>query len=284
MVIARSAPSQSLTRVDEMLKSKCSECHTSCGQCHIDRPDNVFEGLVEGHKIYKTPSYENNCCLCHGSRISEEFYGGGYSRPADVHEQAGMGCLDCHSEEEFHGETTETAANMYEVKELPSCRDCHTDLVNEDNLMHSEVHLEKIQCNVCHSQPYKNCYQCHVGLEDKGLKHESQQDFRIGRNPIKSDRHPQDYVLLRHPPIAPDTFTEWGINLERFTALPTWKYCSPHNIQKWTQVNTDCENCHESKKLLLTTEFIEQKIDEGVMVEEEIEANATVILEEVPDE
>ena len=38
------------------LENHCSECHTSCGQCHISRPDQSGGGLVSGHEFRETPS------------------------------------------------------------------------------------------------------------------------------------------------------------------------------------------------------------------------------------
>jgi thiosulfate/3-mercaptopyruvate sulfurtransferase len=86
---------------------------------------------------------------------------------------------------------------------------------------------------VCHSQDYKHCNACHVG--GAGITGSSYLKFKIGKNPLKSEAKPYDYVVVRHIPIAPTTFEEWGVNdLPNFDAEPTWKYATPHNIRRWT--------------------------------------------------
>ena len=152
--------------------------------------------------------------------------------------------------------------------------------------MHNK-HGKDLACQVCHSQKYKNCYQCHVAKPGSpvahGLKMPSEIDFKIGRNPIKSDVHPWDFVLLRHIPISPDTYLEYGIDLPEYMSLPTWKYTSPHNIQKNTPQTESCGSCHGKSNLFLTEGFILVKTATGAMDEEETEANAEVVVNKVPD-
>jgi hypothetical protein len=281
MLATRSGLDENSALITEVIDKRCSECHTSCGQCHISRPDAVLEGLVLEHAIFKKPSDDENCTRCHGSRVGEEFNGSGFGNPADVHKMAGMGCMDCHSGNEFHG-SDKSYKTRYEVAESPLCTDCHTNIEGLNDF-HTKDHLERVACQVCHSRPYKNCYQCHVGIDEKGILFPSEIDFRIGRNPIKSARHPQEFAVLRHPPIAPDTFKDWGIELKNFTSLPTWKYATPHNIRRYTPQTSRCENCHEDTKYFLTTAYIQSRIAEGIMVGPELEANAPVILDQVSD-
>jgi thiosulfate/3-mercaptopyruvate sulfurtransferase len=89
-------------------------------------------------------------------------------------------------------------------------------------------------------------------------------------------------VLLRHIPIAPDTFAEYGIELPEYTSLPTWKYTSPHNIQRHTPQNESCSSCHGMMNLFLTEGYILIKTALGRMRDEELEANQDVIFEEIP--
>lgn len=281
MLAARSGLPSDTPIIKEIVDKKCSECHTSCGQCHISRPDAVLEGLVSEHTIYKTPSDDENCTRCHGSRVGEEFNGAGFGNPADVHKSNDFGCLDCHCEVEFHG-TGKEYAKRYDVEELPRCEKCHVGLLGLNDY-HIEEHMGKLQCQVCHSRQYKNCYQCHVGKEEKVLRFPSEMDFRIGRNPLKSQRRSYDFVVLRHPPIAPDSFDEWDIELTNFTSLPTWKYASPHNIRRYQPQTASCRSCHDNTDYFLTTEYIRTRIDEGIMVELEMEANRDVILDSIPE-
>jgi thiosulfate/3-mercaptopyruvate sulfurtransferase len=104
--------------------------------------------------------------------------------------------------------------------------------------------------------PYKNCYACHVGKDDHGLKYYktkgSMLNFKIGLNPLQSEKRPEKYVTLRHVPVDPDTFRFYVKNgLSKFDALPTWKLATPHNIRRQTPQNKTCNGCHGNTDLFL---------------------------------
>jgi hypothetical protein len=81
-------------------------------------------------------------------------------------------------------------------------------------------------------------------------------------------------VLLRHVPVTPDIFSYYGENLlPNFDNEPTWKYTTPHNIQRVTPQNSECNNCHGNADLFLT---------EGDLSPGELEANKSVIVTELP--
>ena len=56
--------------------------------------------------------------------------------------------------------------------------------------------------------------------------------------------------------------------------LPTWVYATPHNIQLNTPQTESCEACHGNAEIFLTADKLS---------EEELEANLSVIVDEVPD-
>ena len=97
--------------------------------------------------------------------------------------------------------------------------------------------------------------------------------FKIGLNPARSDKRPEAYVVVRHPPVAPQTFDAYVKDgLARFDDLPTWKPGFPHNIRRITRQNKACNNCHGNRALFLRPSDLEPW---------EIAANAKVV---VPDE
>jgi thiosulfate/3-mercaptopyruvate sulfurtransferase len=223
----------------------CGSCHATCGDCHISQPKNVGGGLVRAHRINRTPDMTRNCTACHGSRVGDEFRGSNAYAGADVHYRPGaMTCVDCHSGAEMHGDGTRPEYR-YEVAAMPQCEDCHEGL--EDANAYHAKHWGTLNCQVCHSQSYKSCNSCHVG---QGITGSSYATFKIGRNPIPQLRS-AEYVLLRHVPIATDTYAGWGLpELDSFDQEPTWKYASPHNIRRWTErtqveANAECSTaCH----------------------------------------
>lgn len=262
-------------------KAACASCHTSCGQCHISRPHSVKGGFIAGHQFKKRPNQMYNCVACHGSRIGEEFRGQHEGIPPDVHYLKQMTCFDCHSGAEMHGDGT-TPPDRYAVTNGPTCLGCHKGLMEAKGIAQHTLHKGKVACQVCHSMPYKNCYGCHVGKEKRGLAHPSRLDFRIARNPLKSTQRPWNYSVVRHVPILPDSFDEWGVTLKGYASAPTWRYASPHNIQKKTPQNADCDACHGKEDLFLTAKSIQALITEGVMVPEEVTANAAVVVDKLP--
>ncbi|MBW2732931.1 MAG: hypothetical protein JRH20_11110, partial [Deltaproteobacteria bacterium] len=149
----------------EMFKHDCNNCHATCGQCHVSQPAIVKGGLVSGHDFRPTPNPFRNCTACHGSRVGEEYKGERTGYSADIHYSRGKNCFFCHDKEEMH---SAKGKHRYEVDKHAACADCHVDLDTagenpKADQHHTETHLAKLSCQVCHSQAYKNCYQCHVG-------------------------------------------------------------------------------------------------------------------------
>jgi hypothetical protein len=274
---ARGADLSAGSPLDEALNNHCADCHTTCGQCHVSRPTDLGGGLVSEHEFRKTPSMQSNCTACHGSRVGDEYMGKNEGVPGDVHwTKEGMTCSACHTDA-LHG-TGEQMANRYQSPSA-QCEDCHEDVWQdtEGNPQH-EQHVGDLSCNVCHATSYKNCYSCHVAVNDKGVPYyatePSEMHFKIGINTLRSREKPYKYVVLRHPPTNPDVFEFYGSNLlPEFDALPTWKYATPHNIQLHTPQNESCDACHGNEALFLT---------EDDLSPDEIKANQGVIVPEIP--
>jgi len=262
----------------EGFNQECFKCHTSCGQCHISRPESVMGGFLDGHEFKARPSQTNNCLACHGSRIGAEYMGENQGYAADVHRiPYAKLCVDCHDADEMHSSGV-TYTHRYENKDMIRCEDCHMDTKTNNN--YHQVHWAsqsdpKLSCQVCHSQPYKNCTACHTG--GVGITGSSYIDFKIAKNYLKSPHRDYDYITVRHIPIIQDTYESWGISdLPNFSSVPTWKYTTPHNIQRWT-AHTDTRttggscwtNCHN-------TEYYLREID---LEDYEKEANKDIVIE-----
>jgi hypothetical protein len=237
-------------KVDSARKAHCSECHSSCGQCHVSRPESVEGGLLEGHLFQRRPPMQLVCTACHGSRIEKEYFGKNEGIPADIHKEKYFKCTKCHSADEMHGDG-KIYGNRYEVENGPQCLNCHKEIYDSKsaNVKQHTLHKDKTSCHVCHSMPYKNCYACHVGKDKNGMKYfktkESFMDFKIGLNPLKSEKRPEKFVTLRHVPVDHGTFDFYVKNgLTNFDKLPTWKTATPHNIRRKTPQNESCNACH----------------------------------------
>jgi len=270
---ARSLPEDHET-LNQAFGNHCATCHTTCGECHINQPDNVGGGLFNGHLFEKTPPMTRACTACHGSRVGNEFLGKNEELPGDVHfRQERMNCIKCHSGVSLHASAA-PADHRYAGAQVPACTDCHADLNTDNNLMHAQ-HGQQLQCQVCHSITYTSCDGCHVAISETSGNpfFETQATyptFVIGRNPRQSEERPYEYVLLRHVPVAPTSFEYYGENLlPNFDSVSTWQYATPHNIQLNTPQNASCEACHGNPNLFLTADKV---------APEELAANANVIV------
>ncbi len=245
--------------------AECGKCHASCGQCHVSRPVSVDGGFLNGHTFQKEPDMRNNCTACHGSRVGAEYFGENAGINPDVHWIPNVKrCTFCHSEDAMHSSSV-AAEHRYEDQDMVRCEDCHQDKENANN--YHNMHWGELSCQVCHSQSYKNCNSCHTG--GQGITGSSYMDFKIARNPIRSADRNYKIVTVRHIPISRDTYASWGIaDLPNYSSETTWKYATPHNIQRWTP-QTDTRNdagscgskCHNSDYYLTSDDLDPNEID-----------------------
>lgn len=226
-------------------QGECANCHTTCGQCHVSRPNSVHGGFLDSHRFQRLPDQQNNCTACHGSRVGNDFTGAHEGNEPDIHNELGFDCFFCHREN-LHGDGRTDYTSRYQVEGQPRCTDCHR-LEAGQNLYH-QYHWpaggaleEGLACTVCHSQPYTNCLNCHSGgVWNSGDPEGYAEfvDFRIGRNTGQWAGHPADleeWVTVRHVPVVRDGLREWGWPvLQDWAVFETWEYTSPHNIRRFT--------------------------------------------------
>lgn len=233
-----------------MWERDCASCHAGCSDCHVSLPEAVGGGLIKGHEIFKRPPMKDTCAVCHGSRAGGEYLGQFEGLAPDVHFEAGMHCLDCHKND-LHGDG-QNYTNRWQVAGKPSCADCHPALPNDNARAHDGKHTD-VSCQVCHSQPYQSCFDCHSSVEDGNYVRRAGHkvlDFKIGRNTVAG--YPYGIVTLRNNPVARDSFTHFGQDLlPNFDDFPTWKTAAPHNIRRITDHSRTCKSCHENDALFL---------------------------------
>ena len=242
--------------IDEARKNHCSACHTNCGGCHVSRPKFAQKGFIDGHVFKKRPDSQNQCTACHGSRVGSDFYG--QRGRGDIHASKGMECYSCHKAKEMHAAAPKDMKSRYHLKQAENCTNCHKNLKNGPLKDHA-THVGKVQCQVCHSQTYVNCYKCHVGKDSEKTAFfqngREEEGMKIGLN---YDNKPPGagykYMLVRHVPSYPDMFDFYGKDLfTKFDSVPTWKRASPHNIQKRTWQAANCNHCHGNRGLFLAS-------------------------------
>jgi 3-mercaptopyruvate sulfurtransferase SseA len=262
--------------IDKARQGHCAACHTSsCGGCHVSRPKSAKKGFINGHIFQKRSDPFNQCTACHGSRVGNEYYG--MRGQGDVHvSKYDMDCVACHEAEEMHAAAPDGLPGRYHLKEIVACIDCHQDLEHGSVRDHA-LHIGKVQCQVCHSQTYVNCYSCHVGKDEQGIGYfqneREVEGMKIGLNYDKdAPEASYNYMLVRHEPSDLEVFDFYVKDaFTNFDKVPTWKRTSPHNIQRKTWQTANCNNCHGNRDLFLS---------ENDLLDYENKANAIVV---VPD-
>ena len=263
------------TEIDKARQGHCASCHTSCGGCHVSRPQSAQKGFVNGHMFQKNSDPVNQCTACHGSRVGHEYYG--TRGLGDVHvAKYGMDCVSCHGDKEMHAAPPAGIKSRYHLPEMPSCVSCHEDLKNSPIEEH-KIHVGNVQCQVCHSQTYVNCYSCHTGKDEQGLRYfqnkKEVEGMKIGLNyDNKAPGADYKYMLVRHEPTDPDLFAYYVKDaFTNYDNTPTWKRASPHNIKRKTWQSASCNNCHGNRDLFLS---------EKDLLDYEVRANSRVVVPE----
>lgn len=273
-----------MAALDTAFQNHCASCHGTCGTCHVSRPHGVEGGFLSGHRFKATQSFVYTCTACHGTRVGNEYRGLNEGYTADVHwSSETMTCTACHDVAEMHGNGV-SYEDRYHAAPAPSCTDCHAVEAdgNEFHAAHAEPNRgggdfagKSLTCHTCHSIAYKNCFSCHVGIDDEDILYfrtaESEMNLKIGRNTIQGSYHPEDYTLVRHIPVDADSFEYYGADLLPFyDDEPTWKFTTPHNIHRATDQALTCAGCHHDSSLFLTEDDVET---------DELDANADVMIE-----
>ncbi|MBU8871683.1 MAG: hypothetical protein KOO60_12525 [Gemmatimonadales bacterium] len=295
------------TDLEDKFNAKCATCHTTCGQCHVSRPNSVgggfpvIRGAYRSH-LFGEPDMNEQCTACHGSRIGVDYKGDLEGNTPDVHLTKGNSCKLCHTKDEIHGDG-QRYNHRYEMALMPRCEDCHGDGMAQgwvNNTFHAE-HVNgpeaNLQCQVCHSQPYKNCTNCHNLVDDKvvekyTLGEESVVQFKIAKNLFNQNRTEYDIVVVRHIPVDPGTYDDWGLSLTDYLDFPTWQYASPHNVIKNApqttaldydpevddEVKTSCDTCHDTPETAEGFFLRLSDLEEGGSQLPDYNANTDIVL------
>lgn len=144
----------------------CKGCHAgSCDTCHA-----VKEGEAMTFSAEKAGKMET-CFQCHG-REKKSIELDVKAGTEDVHFASGMGCMDCHSARDIHGDGTFHKSMRAPGAMNVTCRDCHQadgegEAPHDGSTLSHRVHKEKLNCSACHVRETMACYNCHF---DSALK------------------------------------------------------------------------------------------------------------------
>lgn len=198
----------------------CKSCHEpsatgGCSACH-EIPVPILGSRVDA-------SLSGPCGTCHERQKAEIAHGF-----SDVHRDAGMGCMDCHTMEDMHGDGTEYPSMLADGAIDAKCDDCHTELASNN---YHDTHASTVDCTACHVQSVVTCYNCHFESELQGVKRAigqvSNWVFLINRN---GKVHTANFQSVKY---GNSTF----VGMAPYYA---------HTIAKNAR---DCDDCHQSAAL-----------------------------------
>ncbi|SJZ80384.1 cytochrome c3 family protein [Selenihalanaerobacter shriftii] len=221
----------------------CARCHADCSDCHLKEKDDQGNMVtaVDSHN-FKQPT-TSNCVDCH-SQTGFSYVGWGEEYPESVHSKAGLECVDCHGEEQMHGDG-EVHQSMTEVVDN-NCADCHdnkkkeynglpVNQFNEYSYPHA-THKDDLDCSACHTDWYMNCQEgCHLEEPPKYTVGElTSDDFYLGRYEGKV------YTMTKTPlPTYPEV-------PNKDVPGHAWVVKVRHS---WSDKAKSCETCHTNKKI-----------------------------------
>jgi hypothetical protein len=191
----------------------------SCRDCHAD-PANP--GPVE----------DAICYGCHQRQGAE----GGIGLP-DVHRDAGMGCMDCHTIGDTHGNGVDWASMLEPGAIEAKCENCHTEF-EPGNPAH-DIHLEGVHCTACHTSSVISCYNCHMeSMIDEGVK-------KFFGPPPRSGFK---FLLNRDGKVHTASFQSATYDGQSFYVL------APYTAHSVAPEPTPCEGCHGNPAMAEYTE------------------------------
>lgn len=224
----------------EKFEGTCIKCHASCAECHMEEPGahGLLFPRVISHQ-FAPESNPQNCWTCHGG-TGDTFFGeaGNPEHGPSAMARAGMQCMDCHREQEIHGDGSEPRFIADSPK--PECDDCHQNPANfvlignkvavapqysPQNPAHAIHTDEAISCVSCHTEWYPSCWNCHQGREERAVY-----ELFLAVNPITGKIH----AAAHSPAAGPD----WGGASTEIGG--GWAIKSRHS---WGNARP-CETCH----------------------------------------
>lgn len=130
-----------------------------CKNCHVASCDDCHKTDVAGKPAYSTKAARDQglCLKCH-AREAATMKADKAENHVDVHVQAGLQCMDCHTGSDVHGDGTEYASMKQAGALSPKCETCHPKVTQ--TLSHT-VHSGKLDCKACHVRQVVSCTNCH---------------------------------------------------------------------------------------------------------------------------
>jgi hypothetical protein len=163
------------------------------------------------------------CGTCHGRQKAEAIKHG----ISDVHRDAGMDCMSCHTLGDVHGDGNAYVSMLDEGAIDANCGDCHTSVGN--NIYHT-THMANIDCTACHTQSVVTCNNCHFETEVEAHKKVAYGQFKNWK-----------FLLNRDGKVAIGNYQSVTYNGRSVVAFGPYY---AHTIDR--NAVTSCTDCHSN--------------------------------------
>lgn len=163
----------------------CKKCHSTTGVLQNGtpiKPETYIPFCLDCHNFKVSFDVSEQACLtCHlKQKYEREKFPG-----MDVHANAGLTCISCHPQEEFHGELDIAYSSLKVPGAIKvKCTNCHVKLSSNPSHNH---HLQKVDCAACHAVSVFSCAGCHFESYTTTAKMRYINDFSNYRLLIKKD-------------------------------------------------------------------------------------------------
>ena len=185
----------------EQLGCLKASCHVkSCDTCHKREADGKVSYSVEQARSGEA------CTRCHDAD----------PKVPDVHRQAGMKCMACHTSREIHGDGV--AHDTYQQPGVleTRCEKCHAGIAKTAS---HTVHKGKLDCGTCHVRDVPTCFNCHIesrlankkgsSIERHGIFFLVNHDGRVGLANFLSYVYKKG-TMITLAPTSPHSITKAG--------------------------------------------------------------------------
>ncbi len=232
--------------------SKCEDCHKRSGK-NISKP-KIDDCLTCHKETYTGKEYTGL-----GIREDHERYKRGIQKDGeyylkmltDVHYEAGMQCIDCHSKNNIQGS-----------EKAKDCLSCHTyDISIIDHSIKGHYKVACISCHAAYSTMelgtfYLRFRESSYSEFVKELPQISEEYFKSSfmrvneRPPLVIDNDTGKYMPAKPSKIifTTNTYKDLVTGQENNMIANRWKVTYPHTVRKETVL---CSSCHDNERAFL---------------------------------
>ena len=225
----------------------CVQCHGISDANGDPYPSDYTPNCVDCHATGSTTTSQTRCLSCH-SREGAIIQKGIPDYHRDVLQYT---CIDCHQEEEVHGDDGVEYSSMFDPGAIQTdCEDCHPNYAHNDPSV--DPHGGALHCTSCHASTNLTCYNCHFESQVQAHKKRAFTqitDFIILVNRTKDGKvHPATFQSLSY---EGDTWVAMGPSVAHTITADNARTCT--DCHNWSNTNLAIEEYNAGNGIKFAT-------------------------------